>query len=356
MSPRRATAYPWNTLESVPRDSARRASRARRQVQAVLDPSRLASALAELTEREVSIIVRRITSTAPRRRPATELGFELADSGVRCALALEPEFGAAALAHVLRRPLTLNRGALDASLSGALHALLFELARRSGARGELYLLEASEATARAQDVFVEATVLLDGTAYQVLAALELAELTKPREVTLGELGELPIALPLVIGSSWAERDALVDFVPGNAWFPGPGLWLDPSGAGAVALAAPGQDYGVAATLSRDGKIVLRGGSVQLLPDAGELMSDPEKPEASLTDAVLDSPIVVRIEVGAVSMSAREWAGLAPGDVIESGRRIAEPVVLRVAGREVARGELINLEGELGVRIRELVRS
>jgi flagellar motor switch/type III secretory pathway protein FliN len=86
------------------------------------------------------------------------------------------------------------------------------------------------------------------------------------------------------------------------------------------------------------------------------MSDPAKPEASLTDAVLDSPVVVRVEVGAVSMSAREWAELAPGDVIETGRRIAEPVVLRVAGREVARGELVNLEGELGVRIRELVRS
>ena len=189
-----------------------------------------------------------------------------------------------------------------------------------------------------------------------MAALELAELAKPPERTLAELGELPIALPLVIGWSLAERAALADFVPGNAWFPGPGLWLDATFAGQVALAGPAQDRGLLATLSRDGKIVLREGSVQLLPDAGELMSDPEKPEASLTDAVLDSPVVVRIEVGAVSMSAREWAELSPGDVIESGRRIAEPVVLRVAGREVARGELINLEGELGVRIRELVRS
>ena len=70
----------------------------------------------------------------------------------------------------------------------------------------------------------------------------------------------------------------------------------------------------------------------------------------------DRLMMVRIEIGAVSMTAREWAELGPGDVIESGRRIAEPVVLRVAGREVARGELVNLEGELGVRIRELVRS
>jgi flagellar motor switch/type III secretory pathway protein FliN len=357
MSTRRATAYPWNALESVPRATVRRAAQARRLVQAVLDPARLGAALAELTESEVSIVVQRVTCTPPRRRLLTDLAFELADAGVRCTLSIEPELAANLLARVLRRPITLTQpGALDHSLSGALHALAFELARRSSAQGAIHLLEPSAAHAHAGDVFVQATLLVSGTAYQVQAALELTELPKLRELTLAELGELPIALPLVIGWGLAERAALADFVPGNAWFPGPGLWLDTTGAGPVALAAPGQDRGHRATLSPDGKIVLRGGSVQLLPDAGEFMSEPEKPDASLADAVLDSPVVVRIEVGAVSMSAREWAELAPGDVIESGRRVAEPVVLRVAGREVARGELVNLEGELGVRIRELVRS
>jgi flagellar motor switch/type III secretory pathway protein FliN len=359
MSPRRATAYPFHALESVPRETARRAARARRRVQAVLDPTRLRAALAELTESEVSIVVRDVSCAPPRRRPPTELGFELGDGGPCCALAIEPELAVSALSRTLRRPIILSHGgALDDSLSGALHALVFEIARRSGARAPLYLLDAGVARARASEVFVEASVLLAGAAYQVLLALELPELPELRvpTPTLRELGELPVALPVVAGWSLAERAALADFLPGNAWFPGEGLWLDASGAGSVALAATAQDRGLMATLSRDGKIVLRGGSVQLMPDAGELMSDPEKPEASLTDAVLDSPIVVRIEVGAVSMTAREWAELGPGDVIESGRRIAEPVVLRVAGREVARGELINLEGELGVRIRELVRS
>jgi flagellar motor switch/type III secretory pathway protein FliN len=326
-------------------------------VEAVLDPARLGAALGELTESEVSIIVKRVTCTAPRRPPLTTLGFELGDSSGCCALSVEPELAVNVLARVLRRPITLTPQAeLDDSLSGALHALVLELARRSGARGALHLLDAKDAQLRAREVFVEATVLVNGSAYQTLAALELSQLPQFDEPRLAGLGELPISLPVVIGWSLAERAALAEFVPGNAWFPGPGLWLDETFAGTVALAAPGQDRGFMATLSRDGKIVLREGSVQLLPDAGELMPDPEKPEPSLIDAVLDSPVVVRIEVGAVSMSAREWAGLAPGDVIESGLRIAEPVVLRVAGREVARGELVNLEGELGVRIRELVRS
>src|SRR6188768_1365976 len=105
MSPRRATAYPWNTLETVPRDSARRAARARRQVQSLLDPTRLAIVLGELTESEVSIVVQRVGATPPRRCPPTELGFELGGSGVRCALAIEPEFAANALSRVLRRPI-----------------------------------------------------------------------------------------------------------------------------------------------------------------------------------------------------------------------------------------------------------
>ena len=344
-------------LESVKRATARRGAAARRQVQAVLDPSRLTTALGELTADEVSIIVQRVASAEPRRRPLTELGFELADSGVLCSLSIEPELAVAALTHVLRRPLTLSQqGALDDTLAGALSALVLELARRSGARGALHLVDPGEARARARDVYIEASVLIGGTAYQVLVALQLAPLPATSMPSLGDLGELPISLSVVVGWSLAERAALADFVPGNAWFPGPGLWLDAAGCGPVALAAAGQDRGQAATLSRDGKIVLRGDSVQLLPDAGELMAEPEKSEATLTESVLDSPVVVRVEVGAVTMSAREWAELAPGDVIETGRRIAEPVVLRVAGREVARGELVNLEGELGVRIRELVRS
>lgn len=352
-----ATAYPWHALESVSLTAARRAARARRQVQAVLDLPRLGAALGAMTDSDASLIVRRVGVQAPRRRPLTELGFQLGDGAV-CALAMEPELAMNALSRVLRRPLTLmSHGALDDSLSGALTALVLELARRAGAQGTLAVLAADEARARATDVFVEATVLLGDTPYQALAALSLPDAAHeeaPRP--LSALGALPIAVPLVVGCGLAGRAALADFVPGNAWFPGAGLWLDASLEGPIALAAASHDRGLSGTLSRDGQIVLRGESVQLLPDEGELMTDPGKPEASLSDAVLDSPVVVRVEVGAVSLTAREWAELAPGDVIETGRRIAEPVVLRIAGREVARGELVNLEGEIGVRIRELVRS
>ena len=88
------------------------------------------------------------------------------------------------------------------------------------------------------------------------------------------------------------------------------------------------------------------------PNESENESDDDRGRQadSLLAALGDAPVVVRVEIGVAQMPAREWAELGPGDVVALGRRIAEPVVLRVAGREVARGELVDLEGEVGVRI------
>ena len=67
-----------------------------------------------------------------------------------------------------------------------------------------------------------------------------------------------------------------------------------------------------------------------------------------------APVVVRVEIGTVSVNAGDVASLRPGDVLHTGKRLAEPVVLRVGGRAIARGDLVDVEGELGVRVRELL--
>lgn len=330
----------------------------------MLDLSRIAGALGELCECEASFVVQRVASEAPKRPLAGAFGFELGEAGLVAALAIEPELAVNVLTRVLRRPLTLVApGELDDALSGAFSALVVELARRAGAQTLVRAVPGEEARRRARDLFVELTALVAGTAYRVELQLALPEAPAipPRE--LHELGALEVAMPVVIGLGLAERATLADFQPGNAWFPGSGLWLDTLLEGPIALASSQRDAGIAAHLSREGKIVLRGESVALPfdPPAGAQEKDPpmldpaKSSQSALAEAVLDSPVVVRVEMGAVSLSAREWAELGPGDVIETGRRIAEPVVLRVAGKEVARGELVNLEGELGVRIRELVK-
>ena len=83
-------------------------------------------------------------------------------------------------------------------------------------------------------------------------------------------------------------------------------------------------------------------------------SDPTGATATTPIEVLESleqaPIVVRVELGTVEMKAREWAELGPGDVVALGRKIGDLAILRVGGVEVARGELVQVEGEIAVRI------
>ena len=73
-------------------------------------------------------------------------------------------------------------------------------------------------------------------------------------------------------------------------------------------------------------------------------------EATTIESLEHAPVVVRVELGTVEMKAREWAELGPGDVIALGRWVGDPAILRVGGVELARGELVQVDGEYGVRI------
>ena len=179
------------------------------------------------------------------------------------------------------------------------------------------------------------------------------------KASLGELGNVEVSLPLVIAASLATRRELALLRPGSAWLPGTGALANARGVGRGVLAAPGGERGALVDLTADGRIVLRHDGIEIAPDEA-ITEQGDMAEANgddtLTDAVLEAPVVVRVELGTVSMPASDWAKLRPGDVIETGLRIAEPVVLRIAGQAVARGELVDVDGELGVRIKELVKG
>lgn len=64
----------------------------------------------------------------------------------------------------------------------------------------------------------------------------------------------------------------------------------------------------------------------------------------------DVPVTLTVELGRVSLTLDRLADLRPGDVIELGRHSREPVELTSGGRLVARGELVLIDTELGVRV------
>lgn len=80
----------------------------------------------------------------------------------------------------------------------------------------------------------------------------------------------------------------------------------------------------------------------------------EGPDAPPGDQLLgELPVQLTCEIGRLTLPAREVLELRPGAVLPVGRPLAGPVDLTAGGRVIARGELVDVEGEIGVRITEL---
>ncbi|MBI5545532.1 MAG: type III secretion system cytoplasmic ring protein SctQ [Deltaproteobacteria bacterium] len=76
----------------------------------------------------------------------------------------------------------------------------------------------------------------------------------------------------------------------------------------------------------------------------------EDMQADAADLLNDVPLQVAVELGRVPITAEELVSLHIGRVLDLGRAPGEPVDLSVNGKIVARGELVEIEGQLGVRI------
>ncbi len=64
----------------------------------------------------------------------------------------------------------------------------------------------------------------------------------------------------------------------------------------------------------------------------------------------DAHLELTVALGTTSLPLRRLADLAIGEVIALGRPLAGPFELRTAGRVIGTGELVDIDGELGVRV------
>ena len=81
----------------------------------------------------------------------------------------------------------------------------------------------------------------------------------------------------------------------------------------------------------------------------ESMSD----EASTLEAMGDTPVQLTVELARMSVPLGELAALAPGAVLKTGHALGAPVQLRAGDRVIGAGELVEVEGELGIRLTAL---
>jgi type III secretion protein Q len=356
----------------VPRESVGLLVDARRALARSLDETRLAGALSDLLGERVSVRVSSLSVEAEDVAPAytSSLMFATSDDEVRVRIDLDRQLGRALVSRVVGRPGGLGdlRAANPPEIDAALLAVISAVARRAHGSGEALHPVGPGSWSRApgeRHLAVRASVMIGGDAYGVNAAVLMRKpyTAAPASAIdrLSSLGELPISFPVVIAVASVKAGDIYGIAPGDVFLPGAG-WTARASAGAgtkrltgqVMLLAPGQGRGIAGTLGESGEIVVVGVKATS-EDAEAMMTNSDRGDQTATsEVILDAPLVVRVELGAVTLAAREWAALGSGDVIALAKRVSEPVVLRIGGLEVARGELVDIEGELGVRIRERI--
>lgn len=74
------------------------------------------------------------------------------------------------------------------------------------------------------------------------------------------------------------------------------------------------------------------------------------------DLILDVALQVRVELGSTQMTVEEVLALGPGSVVELDRLAGEPVDIVVNDRLIARGEVVVVEENFGVRITEIISA
>jgi len=96
--------------------------------------------------------------------------------------------------------------------------------------------------------------------------------------------------------------------------------------------------------------VVLSGQVEPATDRTESEGDRSKTLDVIMD--IDLPLVVRF--GRTELPLKALTALGPGSVIDLGRSPDEPVEVLISNRVVARGEVVIVSGNYGVRVRDVV--
>jgi len=97
-----------------------------------------------------------------------------------------------------------------------------------------------------------------------------------------------------------------------------------------------------------------GGVSSSSPFSNMLVTGPEAMMPRGMDLILDIPLEVTVELGRVRMLIKDVLELGSGSIVELDRVAGEPVDLLVNGRLIAKGEVVVIEDNFGIRVTEIV--
>jgi flagellar motor switch protein FliN/FliY len=93
---------------------------------------------------------------------------------------------------------------------------------------------------------------------------------------------------------------------------------------------------------------------ELVMPALQAQPGGDGPSALDLGPVLDVPVELTVEIGRTTMTIRETLEMGPGSIVALDRMTGEPVDLLVNGQTIARGEVVAIDEEFGLRITQVV--
>ncbi|HLH01894.1 MAG TPA: flagellar motor switch protein FliN [Bryobacteraceae bacterium] len=84
------------------------------------------------------------------------------------------------------------------------------------------------------------------------------------------------------------------------------------------------------------------------------MLDTEITKAAILERLIDLELPMSVTLGRSSMPIRDVLKLTSGSIVELDRNAGEFVDLTIHGTVVARGEIVSVKGNYGVRIKEII--
>jgi flagellar motor switch protein FliN/FliY len=231
---------------------------------------------------------------------------------------------------------------------------------RTAAEAALAVLPTSRTLATAEPVMASADLLTEGQAVTakfsgaatgevvVVVGQDLADALK--ESPLGELDLTAAVRPALEAAARTFGPVVLD----------PGVIMEP-GVALSALAA--KDDAVAVPLVEGEQVhavlalaLTPWPTDEALPGAGNLAPrEAERvPVRGGLDMLHDVEMEVSAELGRTRMSVRELLSLTPGAIVELDRAAGSPADLLVNGRLIARGEVVVVDENFGIRITQIV--
>jgi flagellar motor switch protein FliN/FliY len=91
-------------------------------------------------------------------------------------------------------------------------------------------------------------------------------------------------------------------------------------------------------------------AVEFMPLNGQSRGD----QSHTMDLLMDVPLNVTVELGRTTMQIRDLLQVGPGSVVELEKLAGEPVDVLANSKLIARGEVVVIDENFGVRITQIV--